>query len=102
MGFSRLERLTLIIVKKGPILSLALFRSGGYQIDTCLQFSIYLLHGFSSESEQPDHNRVTVKFKKYIMSKGVELHHNTSSILPITGVRTKYGHCIEHMILALS
>ena len=37
---------------------LTLFRSGGYQIDTCLPFSLYLLHGFHSESEQPDQNRV--------------------------------------------
>ena len=37
---------------------LTLFRSGGYQIDTCLPFSLYWLHGFRSESEQPDRNRV--------------------------------------------
>ena len=37
---------------------LTLFLSGGYQIDTCLQFSLYLQHGFCSESEQPDQNRV--------------------------------------------
>ena len=26
---------------------------GGYQIDTCLLFSLYLHHGFPSKSEQP-------------------------------------------------
>ena len=38
--------------------ALTLFWSGGYQIDTCLPFSLYWLHGFCSESEQPDRNRV--------------------------------------------
>ena len=31
------------------ISSLTLFQLGGYQIDTCLLFSLYLLHGFCSE-----------------------------------------------------
>ena len=43
---------------------LTLFRSGGYQIDTCLPFSLYLRHGFRSESEQPDRNRVKQKIKE--------------------------------------
>ena len=30
----------------------------GYQIDTSLPFSLYLKHGFRSESEKPDRNRV--------------------------------------------
>ena len=37
---------------------LTLFRLDGYQIDTCLPFSFYLLQGFLSESEQPYRNRV--------------------------------------------
>ena len=32
--------------------------SGGYQIVNCLPFSLYLLHSFRSESEQPYRNRV--------------------------------------------
>ena len=40
---------------------LTLFRLGGYQINTCLPFSLYQLHGFHSESEQPDRNRVNKK-----------------------------------------
>ena len=39
-------------------LCLTLFWLCGYQIDTCLQFSLYFWHGFCSESEQPDGNRV--------------------------------------------
>ena len=31
---------------------------GGHQINTCLPFSLYLLHGFRSESERPYWNRV--------------------------------------------
>ena len=46
-------------------LSLTLFRSGGYQIDTCLLFSLFLRHGFSSESEQTYRNRV--KKQKYVV-----------------------------------
>ena len=30
---------------------LTLFRLGGYQIDTCLPFSHYLLHGFRSDND---------------------------------------------------
>ena len=41
---------------------LTLFRSGGYQIDTCLLFSLYLRHGFCSDSEQLDQNRVKINF----------------------------------------
>ena len=48
--------------QKESLLGLTLLRSGGYQIDTCLPFSLYWLHGFHSESEQPDWNRV-----KYIL-----------------------------------
>ena len=36
---------------------LTLFWSGVYQIDTCLPFSLFLRHGFRSESEQPYQNR---------------------------------------------
>ena len=35
------------------IFSLTIFWLGGYQIDTCLLFSLYLQHGFCSESWQP-------------------------------------------------
>ena len=45
-------------------LNLTLFRSGGYQISTSLPFSLYLRHGFCSESEKPDRNRVNMKSKK--------------------------------------
>ena len=45
-------------VNKNSFFSLTLFRSGGYQIDTCLPFSLYLRHGFRSESEQTYQNRV--------------------------------------------
>jgi len=31
---------------------------GGYQIDTCLPFSLYLPHGFYGESDQPYRNKV--------------------------------------------
>ena len=49
----------MIDTGSGPIVFLlTLFRSGGYQIDTCLPFSLYWLHGFRSESEQPYQNRV--------------------------------------------
>ena len=37
---------------------LTLFRSVGYQIDTCLSFSLYLRYGFRSESEQTYRNMV--------------------------------------------
>ena len=37
---------------------LTLFRLGGYQIDTSLPFSLYLRHGFRSESEDVEANRV--------------------------------------------
>ena len=37
---------------------LTLFQSGGYQIDNCMPFSLYLGHGFCSESKQPNRNRV--------------------------------------------
>ena len=40
---------------------LTLFRSGGYQIYTCLLFSLYLWHGYCSESEQTYRNRVKIK-----------------------------------------
>ena len=40
------------------VLILTLFWSDGYQIDTCLPFSLYLRHGFRSETEPPDWNRV--------------------------------------------
>ena len=46
-------------LKRGFV-HLTLFWSGGYQIDTCLPFSLYLLHGFRSESEQPYRNRVNL------------------------------------------
>ena len=45
-----------------------LFRLGGYQIDTCLPFSLYLLHGFCPESEQPCRNRVKRKKIKSIQT----------------------------------
>ena len=35
-----------------------------YQIDTCLPISLYLRHGFGSESEQPDRNSVNQKVLK--------------------------------------
>ena len=47
---------------------LTLFRSGGYQIYTCLPFSLYWLHGFRSESEQPDQNRVKMGQLNIIMN----------------------------------
>ena len=34
---------------------------GGYQIDTCLPFSLYLRHGFCYESEDVEANRVKRK-----------------------------------------
>ena len=42
------------------LMLLALFWLGGYQIDTCLPFSLFLRHGFRSKSEQPDWNRVNI------------------------------------------
>ena len=44
------------------LFSLTLFRSGGYQIHTCLPFSLYLRHGFCSESKQTYRNRVKRDF----------------------------------------
>ena len=52
------------MLKNSFFTCLTLFRSGGYQIDTCLPFSLYLLHGFRSESEQPDRNRVNTEALK--------------------------------------
>ena len=46
--------------------SLTLFWSGGYQIDTCLPFSLYLRHGFRSESELLDQNRVYDYWLQYL------------------------------------
>ena len=36
---------------------------GEYQIDTCLSLSLYLRHGFHSESEQSNWNRVKSSHK---------------------------------------
>jgi len=52
-----------LLWKEGFVKSiLTLFWLGGYQIDTCLPFSLYLRHGFHSESEQPYQNRVNPKY----------------------------------------
>ena len=53
---------------------LTLFRSGGYQIDTCLPFSLYLRHGFRTESEQTYQNRV--KWQIYKTQYQIELLHH--------------------------
>ena len=47
--------------QKGRLITkniLTLFRLVGYKIETCQPFSLYLLHGFRSESEQPYWNMV--------------------------------------------
>ena len=43
-------------------ISLTLFWSGGYQIDTCLPFTLYLQHDFCSESKHFDWNMVISQF----------------------------------------
>ena len=40
-----------------------LLRLGGYQIDTCLPFSILFVALFCSESEQPDRNSIKLYVK---------------------------------------
>ena len=54
-----------ISTPRNGIVFITLFRLGGYQIDTCLPFSLYLRHGFRSESEQPYQNRVKVLLVPY-------------------------------------
>ena len=56
-------------------ITLTLFRSGGYKIDTCLPFSLYLWHGFRSESEQPNRNRVKKIHSFLILTKIPKLSH---------------------------
>ena len=61
------------------IVNLTLFRSGGYQIDTCLPFSLYLRHGFCSESEQPDRNRVKQHINYIVLNFFCNLHDKAFS-----------------------
>ena len=64
---------------------LTLFRSGGYQIDTFLPFSLYWLHGFHSESEQPNQNGVNTAWTELsTLKEGVgsfKFYKQYSSIL---------------------
>ena len=57
--------LTLFLPTLDPTIPnlLTLFFSGRYQTDACLPFSLYLLHGFCSEYEQPNRNRVKLPQK---------------------------------------
>ena len=48
------------------ILILTLFPYSGYHFDTSLPFSLYLLHGFHSESEQTWGNRVNRLMENFI------------------------------------
>ena len=58
--FTNLKNSLTIAMDKVHQLYLTLFRSDGYQFDTCLPFSLYLRHGFRSESEQIHRNRVKI------------------------------------------
>ena len=46
------------------VLSLTLIQSGGYQIDTCLPFTLYFWHGLCSEYEESNQNKVKTVFFK--------------------------------------
>ena len=65
---------------------LTLFWLGGYQIDRCLPFPLYFQHGFCSESEQPNHNRVNIPIPKRsktfceVLWLSVYDHHNVEKL----------------------
>ena len=68
------------------------FRSVGYQIDTCMPFSLYLWHGFCPESEKPDWNRVKHLFgteHKLVSACEVILKSRSEYF---SSILTKYQH----------
>ena len=77
---------------------------GGYQIDTCLPFSLNLRHGFRSESEQPYRNRVVLSDTYYyteIWRLAVRVHRNK---LPFFGkklLKVKGSHSSSSPFLTL-
>ena len=65
------------------------FQLGGYQIDTCLPFSLYCFH---SESEQPDWNRVKLALPLYLITPTKILWTifvATSALLKVDWIKTK-------------
>ena len=62
-------------------LPLTLFLSGGYQIDTCLPFSLYWWHGFCSESEQPNPTFPFLKYHFHIFVQVPGLPENPPNFL---------------------